>query len=145
MNQWCASFRLGVWSVLYRCDRKLLAERIVHSNGAVYTSLIDLILNWLYEVRGGGFVLLDPLAKQLKQVGEKLKTDLSKPWHWLFWREPKLQPDRPYLKNRSFQEILSTLKSMNWHKIIIVLLVPSLRRCIMILSVNQRFSSTDSN
>ncbi len=65
--------------VLYRCDRKLLAERIVHSNGAVNTSLIDLILNWLYEVRGGGFVLLDPLAKQLKQVGEKHKTDLSKP------------------------------------------------------------------
>jgi hypothetical protein len=29
-------------------------------------------------------------------------------------------------------------------KIIIVLLVPSLRRCIMILSVNQRFSSTNS-
>ena len=50
-------------SVLYRCDRKPLAETIVHSNGAVYTSLIDLTLNWLYEVRGGGFVLLDPLAK----------------------------------------------------------------------------------
>ncbi len=29
-------------------------------------------------------------------------------------------------------------------KIIIVLLAPSLRRCIMILSVNQRFSSTNS-
>jgi hypothetical protein len=28
-----------------------------------------LTLNWLYEVRGGGFVLLDPLAKiQLKLV-----------------------------------------------------------------------------
>jgi hypothetical protein len=42
--------------------------------------------------------------------------------------------------------------SMNWsiteadeHKIIIVLVVvPSLRLCIMILSVNQRFSSTHS-
>ena len=56
-------------SVIYRCDRKPLAETIVHSNGAVYTSLIDLTLNWLYEVRGGVFVLLDPLAKiQLKLV-----------------------------------------------------------------------------
>ena len=31
-------------SVLYRCDRKPLVETIVHSNGAVYTSLIDLTL-----------------------------------------------------------------------------------------------------
>ena len=56
-------------SVLYRCDRKPLAETIVHFNGAVYTSLIDLTLYLLYEVRGGFFVLLDPPAKiQLKQV-----------------------------------------------------------------------------
>jgi hypothetical protein len=46
---------------------------------------------------------------------------------------------------------LSTLISMNWsiteadsHNIIMVLLVPSVRRCIIFLSVNQRFSSTDS-
>ena len=32
-------------TVLYRCDRKPLAETIVHSNGAVYTSLIDLTLS----------------------------------------------------------------------------------------------------
>jgi hypothetical protein len=39
----------------------------VYSLGAVYTSLIDLTLYLLYEVRGGGFVLPDPLAKiQLK-------------------------------------------------------------------------------
>ena len=56
-------------SVLYRCDRKPLAETIVHSNGAVYTSLIDLTLYLLYEVRGFFFVLLDPPAKiQLKLV-----------------------------------------------------------------------------
>ncbi len=53
--------------VLYRCDRKHLAETTVHSNGMVYTSLIDLTLYLLYEVRGVFFVLLDPLAKiQLK-------------------------------------------------------------------------------
>ena len=57
-------------SVLYRCDRKPLAETIVHSNGAVYTSLIDLTLYLLYMVRGF-FVLLDPPAKiQLKLVVE---------------------------------------------------------------------------
>ena len=56
-------------SVLYRCDRKPLVETIVHSNGAVYTSLIDLTLYLLYMVRRGFFVLLDPPAKiQLKQV-----------------------------------------------------------------------------
>ena len=56
-------------SVLYRCDCKPLAETIVHSNGAVYTSLIDLTLYLLYMVRGGFFVLLDPPAKiQLKLV-----------------------------------------------------------------------------
>ena len=55
-------------SVLYRCDHKPLAETTVHSNGAVYTSLIDLTLYLLYEVRVF-FVLLDPPAKiQLKQV-----------------------------------------------------------------------------
>ena len=36
----------------------------------------------------------------------------------MFWQEPKLQPDRPYLKNRSFREksisLFSTLISMNW-------------------------------
>jgi hypothetical protein len=53
--------------VLYRCDRKHLAETTVHSNGMVYTSLNDLSLNLLYEVRGVFFMLLDPLAKiQLK-------------------------------------------------------------------------------
>ncbi len=31
-------------------------------------------------------------------------TGKSKTRHNVFWREPKLQPDRPYLKNRSFQE-----------------------------------------
>ena len=56
-------------TVLYRCDRKPLAETIVHSNGAVYTSLIDLTLYLLYMVRGFFFVLLDPPAKiQLKLV-----------------------------------------------------------------------------
>ena len=56
-------------SVLYRCDRKPLAETIVHSNGAVYTSLIDLTLYLLYMVRGVFFVLLDPPAKiQRKHV-----------------------------------------------------------------------------
>jgi hypothetical protein len=56
-------------SVLYRCDRTPLAETIVHSNGAVYTSLIDLTLYLLYMVRGFFFVLLYPPAKiQLKQV-----------------------------------------------------------------------------
>ena len=56
-------------SVIYRCDRKPLAETIVHSNGAVYTSLIDLTLYLPNMVRGGGFVLLDPPAKiQLKLV-----------------------------------------------------------------------------
>ncbi len=39
-------------SVLYRCDHKPLAETIVHSNGAVYTSLIDLTLYLLYMLRG---------------------------------------------------------------------------------------------
>ena len=39
-------------SVIYRCDRKPLAETIVHSNGAVYTSLIDLTLYLPYMVRG---------------------------------------------------------------------------------------------
>jgi hypothetical protein len=38
-------------SVLYYCDRKPLAVTIVHSNGAVYTSLINLTLYLLYEVR----------------------------------------------------------------------------------------------
>ena len=62
-------------SVIYRCDRKPLAKTIVHSNGAVYTSLIDLTLNWLYEVRGGFFVLLDPLVKiQLKLVVHGIKS-----------------------------------------------------------------------
>jgi hypothetical protein len=32
------------------------------------------------------------------------KTDKSKTRHNVFWREPKLQPDRPCLKNRLFQE-----------------------------------------
>ncbi len=32
------------------------------------------------------------------------KTDKSKTRHNVFWREPKLQPDRLYLKNRLFQE-----------------------------------------
>ena len=55
--------------VLYRCDHKPLAETILHSNGAVYTSRIDLTLYLLYEVRGGFFLLLDPPAKiQLKHV-----------------------------------------------------------------------------
>ncbi len=54
---------------IYCCDRKPLAETIVHSNGAVYTSLIDLTLYLLYMVRGVSFVLLDPPAKiQLKLV-----------------------------------------------------------------------------
>ncbi len=56
-------------SVLYRCDRKHLAEKIRHSNGVVYTSLNNLTLYLLYEVCEGFFVLLDPLAKiQLKLV-----------------------------------------------------------------------------
>jgi hypothetical protein len=55
-------------SVRYRCDCKPLAKMIVHSNGVVYTSLINLTLHLLYEVRGF-FVLLDPPTKiQLKQV-----------------------------------------------------------------------------
>ncbi len=68
-------------SVLYRCDRKPLAETIVHFNGAVYTSLIDLTLYLLYEVRGGFFVLLDPPAKiQLKQVAHRiLRTPATTP------------------------------------------------------------------
>ena len=32
------------------------------------------------------------------------KTDKSKIRHNVFWWEPELQPDRPYLKNRSFRE-----------------------------------------
>ena len=62
---------------LYRCDRKPLAETIVHSNGAVYTSLIDLTLYLLYMVRRGFFVLLDPPAKiQLKLVVDRMKIPL---------------------------------------------------------------------
>ncbi len=37
------------------------------------------------------------------------KTDKSKTRHLVFWREPKLQPDRPYLKNRLFPEKLISL------------------------------------
>ena len=37
--------QIAPMSVLYRCDRKPLAKTIVHSNGAVYTSLIDLTLS----------------------------------------------------------------------------------------------------
>jgi hypothetical protein len=80
-------------SVLYRCDRKPLAETIVHSNGAVYTSLIDLTLYLLYMVRRGFFVLLDPPAKiQLKQVVKFVGKPQRLEFSSVFFFPPKCQP-----------------------------------------------------
>ncbi len=72
-------------------------------------------------------------------IPQKNKTVQSKTRNYVFWREPKLQPDRPYLKNMSLQEKMSTLISKNRSiidadkhiksTIVSSFSVPSLRQC----------------